>query len=1010
MEANDRDGPKQGGQWITSKIISEQEKGFQAYDQQQLHQRASRNARHPPRLIVNRSIVVKLTKEILETYQVCNPTYTFLEAFNSKRYLTTPSVPASNGGLDNEKSDLILAVNGVLANDATNHKYIIKDLLGQGTFGQVAKCWAEERDCFVAIKIIKNQPAYHQQAIVEVSILDMLNGKFDPEDKHQIVRMIEHFYYQEHLCIVFEMLGVNLFELLKANNFKGFSLNLIRTFTKQILKALALLRDAGIIHCDLKPENILLTTSPGSAEIKLIDFGSACREDRTVYSYIQSRFYRSPEVVLGHAYTTAIDMWSLGCVAAELFLGLPLFPAQSQYDLLQRLIKVLGGKPPDFILRHAKNTSKYFKISRAPMEERVLSGDKQHSYYHFLTQDEIKLKENEAPVIGRHYFPEDWDLEKLITSYHMRKGMSEDEMEKESWKRLVFVDFLKGLVNVDPLKRWTPSQAEQHPFLTEAPFTVPFEPPPELPRLPIRQVMNLDHNPVSGHWFGAGLSPQVSSNLAYQFGSPQHPGLSLSYGSSYIGSYGSFVGDAGAGPASSWGSNNGESVDLYTNHRTPPNAGLGVSPDVRRRKGPMPPNAFGYAHVGMSPSGGSFMPTSLGASPSNLASPSSHFQPSPGSPSVGSSSRFGPTSPARTGGSGGGAASLGKAAAFGQYNKRRGWGSPGSIVNTNNESRSLAHESSFTPTYNSFDRTSASRNELNMSSRTESVGQSTLLDSPRSPSYYASQFKPRNGEIAGTSSFEGQSSHIAAGSLGDFMQKRGATLNREEDMLPLPNPGDWDPTYSEDLLIEEGDMGNSSDVSSVSNLLEVTGLNSPQNSGFLNNASLPDCGNSGQLSTQFHSGQVAASYRPATTGPIYMDGGSPTSRGYVRPYYYNHHPQQISQSRLGQQSGHFEQQQQQYPYQSLNVRSSEQLPIPFSITHPQLGHQFLTQSIHASAGHSLPYVLPGNPAPVQGMHIHNQMSPIGPPHWASGFPGQRYGPFNRAFPPIHPRRDGRTDA
>lgn len=152
--------------------------------------------------------------------------------------------------------------------------------------------------------------------------------------------------------------------------------------------------------------------------------------------------------------------------------------------------------------------------------------------------------------------------------------------------------------------------------------------------------------------------------------------------------------------------------------------------------------------------------------------------------------------------------------------------------------------------------------------------------------------------------------------------------------------------------------------------------------------------------------------RPATTGPIHMDGGSPTSRGYVRPYYYNHHPQQISQSRLGQQSGHFEQQQQQYPYQSLNVRSSEQLPIPFSITHPQLGHQFLTQSIHASAGHSLPYVLPGstwskqavhmllfyvpvtrlnefsgNPAPAQGMHIHNQMSPIGPPHWASGFPG-----------------------
>ncbi|KAI5061496.1 hypothetical protein GOP47_0024001 [Adiantum capillus-veneris] len=935
---------------------------------------------------------------------MCNPSYTFPEPLNSKRYLTTPSVPASNGGLDNEKSDLILAVNDVLANDQTHHRYIIKDLLGQGTFGQVAKCWSEDRDCFVAVKVIKNQPAYHQQAIVEVSILDMLNSKFDPEDNHQIVRMIEHFYYQEHLCIVFEMLGVNLFELLKANNFKGFSLNLIRTFTKQILKALALLRDAGIIHCDVKPENILLTTSPGSAEIKLIDFGSACREDRTVYSYIQSRFYRSPEVVLGHAYTTAIDMWSLGCVAAELFLGLPLFPAQSQYDLLQRLMKVLGGKPPDFILRYAKNTSKYFKIGRAPNEESVLMGERQHSSYQFLMPDDIRLRENEAPVIGRHYFPEDWDLEKLITSYHMKRGMSEEEIKRESSRRLVFVDFLKGLVDMDPLKRWTPNQAEQHPFLTEAPFTGPFQPPQDVPRLPIRQVMNMDHNPVTGHWFGAGLSPQVGSNHAFQFGSPQHHGLSVSYGSSYAGSYGSFVGDVGAGPGSSFGSNNGESLDSQFNYRTPPNAGLGVSPDVWRRKGHKPLHSFGYAHVGMSPSGGSYI-TSLGASPSNLGSPTSHFQHSPGSPSVGSSSRFGPTSPARTGG---GATSLGKAAAFGQYNKRRGWGSPGSVVNANSESRNTAHDSSFPSPY-TYDRSSA-RNDTSMNAGTESFTQNTFLDSPRSPSYYGSQFRPRNIEIAGTNSIHGQSAqspNFVTGSSGDYIQRRGVASTKEEEALPPPTPADWDPTYSEELLFEEGDV-ISTDVPSVTNLLEVTGMSDTRNPGFANSASLPGSGKIGQQSMQFRPGQVATGYRPATTGPVYTDGGSPTSRGWNTHYrpYHNHHPQQISQSRLGQQSSHFDQHQQQYPFQSLSVRSSEQLPIPFSLAHPQLGHQFLAQSIQASVG---PFVMPGASVPAQGMPIHNQMSPVGPPHWASGFPGQRYGPLSRAFPPIHTRKDGRTD-
>lgn len=101
----------------------------------------------------------------------------------------------------------------------------------------------------------------------------------------------------------------------------------------QILDALIVLRDASIIHCDLKPENILLAPPAASGgalgQLKLIDFGSACFESRTVYSYIQSRFYRSPEVLLGLAYCAAIDMWSFGCVAAELFLGLPLFPGEA---------------------------------------------------------------------------------------------------------------------------------------------------------------------------------------------------------------------------------------------------------------------------------------------------------------------------------------------------------------------------------------------------------------------------------------------------------------------------------------------------------------------------------------------------------------------------------------------------------------------------------------------------------------------------------------------------------
>lgn len=115
---------------------------------------------------------------------------------------------------------------------------------------------------------------------------------------------------------MFELLSVNLYELIKQNQFRGLSTTLVRVFAQQLLNGLGLLNKARLIHCDLKPENILLkkwvnpinsisglyadhSPSLESPVIKIIDFGSACDERQTVYTYIQSRFYRSPEVLLG---------------------------------------------------------------------------------------------------------------------------------------------------------------------------------------------------------------------------------------------------------------------------------------------------------------------------------------------------------------------------------------------------------------------------------------------------------------------------------------------------------------------------------------------------------------------------------------------------------------------------------------------------------------------------------------------------------------------------------------
>jgi dual specificity tyrosine-phosphorylation-regulated kinase 2/3/4 len=156
--------------------------------------------------------------------------------------------------------------------------------------------------------------------------------------------MAEYFYFRHHLCITFELLSINLYEFVKNNNFQGLSLGLIRRFAAQMLVSLDFLRKQNVIHCDLKPENILLR-QPQKSAIKIIDFGSSCFVDERMYTYVQSRFYRSPEVLLGLPYDMSIDMWSFACILAELYMGYPLFPGEHEVEQLACIMEVLGVPP-----------------------------------------------------------------------------------------------------------------------------------------------------------------------------------------------------------------------------------------------------------------------------------------------------------------------------------------------------------------------------------------------------------------------------------------------------------------------------------------------------------------------------------------------------------------------------------------------------------------------------------------------------------------------------------------
>nr|XP_030724963.1 homeodomain-interacting protein kinase 1 isoform X4 [Globicephala melas] len=258
---------------------------------------------HPPLMLQNRTVV---------------------GAAATTTTVTTKSSSSSGEG------DYQLVQHEILC--SMTNSYEVLEFLGRGTFGQVAKCWKRSTKEIVAIKILKNHPSYARQGQIEVSILSRLSS--ENADEYNFVRSYECFQHKNHTCLVFEMLEQNLYDFLKQNKFSPLPLKYIRPILQQVATALMKLKSLGLIHADLKPENIMLVDPVRQPyRVKVIDFGSASHVSKAVCStYLQSRYYRAPEIILGLPFCEAIDMWSLGCVIAELFLGWPLYPGASEYD------------------------------------------------------------------------------------------------------------------------------------------------------------------------------------------------------------------------------------------------------------------------------------------------------------------------------------------------------------------------------------------------------------------------------------------------------------------------------------------------------------------------------------------------------------------------------------------------------------------------------------------------------------------------------------------------------
>jgi len=302
---------------------------------------------------------------------------------------------------DDEDGHLSYKLGDIIENETERYKILAT--LGEGTFGKVVKVKELNTDQVLALKIIKNVDKYREAAKLEVNVLEKLQEK-DPVGKYLCAKMTSWFNYYGHMCLNFELLGLSVFDFLKENNYHPYPLDQVRHIVYQLCHSVKFLHECRLTHTDLKPENILFCTSdweisynarktPRSpqtsclptiaciqrkdvrkvknTEVRLIDFGSATFDWEHHSKVVSTRHYRAPEVILELGWAQPCDVWSVGCIMFELYLGFTLFQTHDNREHLAMMEKILGPLP-NGITRRTK--TKYFNQGRLVWDEQSSAG------------------------------------------------------------------------------------------------------------------------------------------------------------------------------------------------------------------------------------------------------------------------------------------------------------------------------------------------------------------------------------------------------------------------------------------------------------------------------------------------------------------------------------------------------------------------------------------------------------------------------------------------------------
>ncbi|XP_044304613.1 dual specificity protein kinase CLK2-like isoform X2 [Varanus komodoensis] len=322
--------------------------------------------------------------------------------------------------------------------DWLQERYEIISTLGEGTFGRVVQCVDHRRgNTRVALKIIKNVEKYKEAARLEINVLEKINEK-DPDNQNLCVQMYDWFDYHGHMCISFELLGLSTFDFLKDNNYLPYPLYQIRHMAYQVCQAVEFLHQNKLTHTDLKPENILFVSSDyemtynlekkrdersvKSTAVRVVDFGSATFDHEHHSTIVSTRHYRAPEVILELGWAQPCDVWSIGCIIFEYYMGFTLFQTHDNREHLAMMERILGPIPSRMIRKTRKQ--KYFYHGRLDWDENTSAGR--------------YVRENCKPL--RRY------------------------LASEAEEHHQLFDLIECMLEYEPAKRLTLAEALKHPF------------------------------------------------------------------------------------------------------------------------------------------------------------------------------------------------------------------------------------------------------------------------------------------------------------------------------------------------------------------------------------------------------------------------------------------------------------------------------------------------------------------------------------------------------------------